>query len=41
MFRSGEMGALGVTAFQQTLDTAETALSDHNLQLADFELTPR
>lgn len=41
MFRSGDGGALSVTAFRQTLDTVETALSDHNLQLADFEFTPR
>ena len=38
MFRSGDAETLEVTAFRQVLDTVETALSDHNLQLADILL---
>ena len=38
MFRESATGTLAVVAFRQALDTDETALSDHNLQLADFVL---
>jgi len=40
MFRSGEAASLEVVGFRQALDTVETGLSDHNLQLADFLLEP-
>lgn len=39
LFRSGSTLTLGVKAFRQALDTPETALSDHNLLLADLLLT--
>jgi endonuclease/exonuclease/phosphatase family metal-dependent hydrolase len=38
LFRNGATGNLSATAFRQALDSEETALSDHNLQLADFLL---
>jgi endonuclease/exonuclease/phosphatase family metal-dependent hydrolase len=41
LFRQGDAGALSLAAFRQALDTDETALSDHNLQLADFVLEAR
>jgi endonuclease/exonuclease/phosphatase family metal-dependent hydrolase len=41
LFRSGETGALALRAFAMTLDTKQTALSDHNLLYADLTLTDR
>lgn len=39
LFRSGATLTLSTQAFRQALDTPETALSDHNLLLADLLLT--
>lgn len=41
LFRSAEGGRLEQLAFRLALDTQATALSDHNLLLADFRLTTR
>ena len=39
LFRPGSTLSFAVRSFRQALDTAETALSDHNLLLADLLLT--
>jgi endonuclease/exonuclease/phosphatase family metal-dependent hydrolase len=41
LFRDGATGALRVVAFRIELDEPDTALSDHNLLLADLALDPK